>query len=76
MWICVRSIERDMDIVGYADTKEDILQDMYKSFVNTYPDGGTAIDEIKAGHAEFCASELTAWSNYRNTNYDWKCFWI
>ena len=76
MWICVRATERELEMVGTADTQEEILDVMYNALVSIYPDEGTLIDDINHDEAEFCDSDMFAWSNYRNIDRDWKCFWV
>ena len=75
MWICVRSIDREIELVGTEDTKEEIckvmLDDIYGYFTEA-----EFTDDIAHDDAEYNDSDLFAWSNAHNINYDWKCFWI
>ena len=76
MWICVRATERKLEMAGTADTKEEILDVMYNDLVSIYPNEGTLIDDINYDKAEYCYSDMFAWSKYRNVNRGWKCFWV
>lgn len=76
MWICVKAVEREIEILGTADTKEEILEIMYDDLAGIYPDVNTLNEDIEYDQAEYCDSDMYAWSNYKNVNSDWKCFWV
>ena len=76
MWVCVKSINRDIQLVGIGDTKEEILGVMYEDFSSVYPSEEIMNNDINHDNAEFCDSDCFAWSNYRDINRDWKCFWV
>ena len=75
MWICVSVIDREIDVISGADTKEEIcemmLNDIYDYFTKK-----EFKNDIKHGNAEYNDSDLFAWSNANNKNYNWKCFWV
>ena len=76
MWICIKTIEREMELVGSADTLNEICDVMYEDMCNDLGSEADLIDAINLEEAEFNTSDCFGWSNYLNVNRDWKCFWV
>jgi hypothetical protein len=76
MWICVRCIERDMDILETTDNKAEIFDLMYKDMCIFARGEGNLIDLINSDNAELSDDLPFGWMNHKGCNYDWKCFWI
>ena len=74
MWICIKAIEREMELVGTRDTAPDINDLMYEDMVKEHDSEGDLIDAINNDEAEF--NDYFGWSNVGNVNKDWKCFWV
>ena len=76
MWICVKAVERDLELVGVADTPTEIADVMYEDMKNDC-EGETNLNALlNDNEADFNDSDLFGWCNYKNVNRDWKCFWI
>ena len=76
MWICIKAIEREIELVGTGDTNKEICDLMYEDMVEEHDSEGELIDAINENEAEFCDSNCYGWSNVGNVNKDWKCFWV
>lgn len=76
MWIIIRADEREMTHVDNADTADEARGIIYNELLNLY--GGNEdrlTEDIEDGEAEFCDSDMSAWSNHKG-NFDIKAFWI
>ena len=76
MWICVKSINREINGVGVADSKSEILDIMYADMCNELGSEGDLHTAAADEKVEINSNTMTAWSNYRNINKDWKCFLV
>ena len=76
MWICVKSIEREIELVGTGDTIKEILDVMHNDMCQDLETEDDLLDAISDEEAEFNTETMTAWSTYKNVNRDWKCFWV
>lgn len=82
MWICVKakSFERDITLVGTADTRDEIFDLMYDDMCNEYVAEHWLAEAIENGEADFDGENLSAWAIMDDgedlliIDITWKCF--
>ena len=84
MWVCVKakSFERDITLIGTADTKEEIFDLMYDDMCKEYVTEHWLNKAIESGRADFDTENPSGWAIMDNgedpliVDVTWKCFWI
>ena len=80
MWICIRVIDREIEMLGTADTREEIFALMYNDMAKENEGEERLRKMIEDERAEISDDPCFGWSNpvYRcdMEEKDWKCFWI
>ncbi len=74
MYICIRVIDRDIEIMNTEDDEHILQDEMYEDMCSIVGSEGELIDMIENNEAVL--NKFSGSMTYKGGHYDWKILWV